>query len=79
MTKFELTQINSKLATENSVLRSQISKLNYDLEVAGKTGVEGYRSSSGMPAWQVERRITMELAKARAIASRTCIKVGSAS
>lgn len=70
MTKIELAQINTRLATENAELRKQVEDLKLQLNMHS---TPSHRVAPHMTSWQAERARAM--AAAREMAMRTGLNV----
>jgi predicted anti-sigma-YlaC factor YlaD len=71
-TKLELTQINSRLATENADLRKQLADAQLKLEMLTRPT---HRVARHMPNWQAERAASMAAARALAMQHGCVVKV----
>ena len=72
MTKLELTQINTRLATENASLRTELAAARLDLQVLAKRTKD--LASAPRPDVSV-RHEAMMAARALALSTGRCIKV----
>jgi hypothetical protein len=72
LTKLELTQHNTRLATENAALRAQVLQLQTDFQRV--TSVASAVNTMRTPQWQLDRKEAMDAARQLALVSRTCVK-----
>lgn len=69
-TKIELAQINARLASENAVLRTQVSQLQADFMRVTAVASELNKVQRGEP-----RTVAMRTAREEAMRTGRCIKV----
>lgn len=74
ITKLALTQINTRLATENTALRAQISKMQVEIERITEVA-SALNSPRPFGGQETPRLRAMREARELAIASGRCIKV----
>ena len=77
MTKLELQQKNTQLATENAALRMRVAQLEGDIEritsvASAMNTIDRLRPA--MPQWQVDRAKCMAAARSQAMAMGCVVK-----
>lgn len=86
ITKAELVQINSRLASDNDALRAQVAQLQGDVarlteqlaqgsEIVEALSRPSQRVARHMPMWQIERAAAMQHARAQAMQFGVVVKV----
>ena len=80
ITKFELTQANSRLAVENASLRARVSQLENDIVnvTSVASAINTKRTPAVDKAWAdyiTAKRAKMARAREAAMTSGTCVKV----